>query len=448
MENKFFSNVVFSQDDPVWKEISSLSIFPINIFPPFFQNLIIELWKVYRFPVDYTSVAILAAISLGMGTKIKLQVASTWYEYAVLWIAIVGKPGSNKSHPLTTIFKPLSDLDLLESKRFEQDLANYYSKLKNRNKEDPIPQKPTCIRRIVEDFTPESLTSILKDNKEGLLASFDELIMWVKNFSRYTMGSQEQFWLKSFSVSTIHVDRKKEQHPITLAKPFVTVIGGIQEDVISELIHGDRAKNGFVDRILFVYPKELKKYGRNKLDLRSDLISLWTHLIKDFVSKKENHTLQLTEEANDLVIKWQQENADLVNQLGSNYMSGIYNKLETYFYRFVAIIHVMRALGKEIQETIKVDVDTVNRAIDLVNYFRISNKQALKGIFIQHLSYDMKLLYEKLPNGDFELKTGLEVVKECNSTYNTSISESGFKRFLNNNTSLFAKRRHGVYYKL
>ncbi|MCS6795730.1 MAG: YfjI family protein, partial [Raineya sp.] len=86
-----------------------LNPFPVSAFPKAIQEIINALEKDLNFPKDYTASAILFAVSVALGKRYQVKVKGTWIEKAILFLALVGYPGSNKTHPLHTIVKPLLD---------------------------------------------------------------------------------------------------------------------------------------------------------------------------------------------------------------------------------------------------------------------------------------------------------------------------------------------------
>ena len=90
---------------------TSDSDFPVHVFPTKMQRIIIELNTTCGFPIDYTASAMLAAISVAIGNTHRVEVKRNWQESAIVYIAIVGRPGDCKSHPLTFVMRPLVNAD-------------------------------------------------------------------------------------------------------------------------------------------------------------------------------------------------------------------------------------------------------------------------------------------------------------------------------------------------
>lgn len=77
-----------------------------------------------------------------------------------------------------------------------------------------------------------------EQNKRGICLYVDELKTWVNNFNRYSKGSEEQFWLSNFSGKPIIVDRRNNEHSISVRKSFISVIGSIQFHQLCDLAKG------------------------------------------------------------------------------------------------------------------------------------------------------------------------------------------------------------------
>src|SRR5262249_52450211 len=122
----------------------------------------------------------------------------------------------------------------------------------------PVPDEPDLPERFVTvDATVESLAPLLEANPRGLLMPQDEGVGWVRGMGQYKggRGNDRQLWLSNWSGKSHMVDRKGQGLvPISIPRPFVNVICGIQPDMLSELADHQGRKEGFFDRILFVLP--------------------------------------------------------------------------------------------------------------------------------------------------------------------------------------------------
>ncbi len=155
----------------------------------------------------------LVAIAVGIENTHLVQLKRGWRESAILYMALVGRPGTNKSHPLSFAMQPFLDFDYHENRVYDRAYSEYGKMMQLSRKKrsesgyDEQPKEPTRKGFLVSDITPEGLSAIHAQNKRGLCLWVDELSTWFKNFNRYNSGSEEQFWLSVFSAkATINLN--------------------------------------------------------------------------------------------------------------------------------------------------------------------------------------------------------------------------------------------------
>ena len=188
--------------------------FPISVFPHKIQRIITELHASQGYPIDYIAAAMLSALAVSIGNSHLAQVKRGWVESPILYMALIGRPGANKSHPLSFAFQPFIEHDYRHNKEYQEQYAEYERTMSMTKKErleagkDEFPIPPTRSRFLVSDITPEGLSLIHAQNPRGLCLWSDELSAWFKNFNRYNSGSEEQFWLSVFNAKPTISDRK------------------------------------------------------------------------------------------------------------------------------------------------------------------------------------------------------------------------------------------------
>lgn len=194
--------------------------FPISLYPSKIQRIIREVNDCYGFPVDYVAAAMLVAVSVAIGNTHLARMKEGWDESAILYMALIGRPGANKSHPLSFAMRPFVEHDYEQNRIYEKQFLVYQEQLEMSRKEraekgiDVCPREPVRHRFLVSDITPESLSLVHSQNRRGLCLLSDELSAWVKNFNRYNNGSEEQFWLSVFSAKPTMSDRKSSRSSI------------------------------------------------------------------------------------------------------------------------------------------------------------------------------------------------------------------------------------------
>ena len=129
--------------------------FPVSIFPSKIQRIISEVHECHNYPTDYIAAAILTAIAVGIGNTHLAQIKQGWVESPILYMALIGRPGANKSHPLSFAMKPFLDYDYQQNQVFEKALAKYDELMSmNRkeradNGEEQFPQEPMRKTNVV-----------------------------------------------------------------------------------------------------------------------------------------------------------------------------------------------------------------------------------------------------------------------------------------------------------
>lgn len=437
---------------------SANSDFPVHVFPVKMQRIILELNTTCAFPIDYTASAMLAAISVAIGNTHRVEIKRNWQESAIVYIAIVGRPGDCKSHPLTFVMRPLVNADWKNNQEFQKKHCEYQQAIAMSRKErissglDEFPKEPKRMRYLVSDVTQEGLSAIHSHNPRGLCLWVDELSAWFKNFTRYNTGSEEQFWLSAFNGSTTMSDRKNCQNSIFIKRPFISVVGTIQKRLLTELANGERAANGFIDRILFAMTKSNVKPRWNEDEVRDDLDREWERILNRLLSvecvvnedKEPIPTvMRFTPDAKRRLYEWQHENAALCDKEMSDNVVSLFCKLEIYVLRFCLILRLVRwAVGEDQPRPSDIEDDDVVGAIDLAEYFRSNALSVLTCISEEKLNELHRTVYEHLTE-EFSTADGIRIAERF------GMKDHTFKMFLTRNlNTLFRRIRQGWYQKL
>ena len=430
--------------------------FPVSIFPNRIQRIIREVHECHSYPTDYIAASILTAIAVGIGNTHLVQIKQGWQESPILYMALIGRPGANKSHPLSFAMKPFLDFDYQQNQEYEKAYAKYERQMAMSRKErtecgyEQFPLEPIRRRFLVSDVTPEGLSLIHAQNKRGLCLWADELSAWFKNFNRYNNGSEEQFWLSVFSAKTTISDRKSAKSSIFIKRPYISVVGTIQKKILGELAKGERSSNGFIDRILFVMPNLQQKARWNDKELPADIEQGWHTIIEKLIhlecnyndkGEVEPYILHFDEEARKRLYEWQHRFSELCDREGNDTIVSIYCKLEIYIIRFCLVIQLARWTCGECDKTY-IDLLTVERAIRLTEYFKESALSVQRIISEVALNSQQQTIVGQLPC-TFTTAQATHIAEQ------NGMKERTLQRFLNDNIGiLFRKKKHGEYSKI
>ena len=431
--------------------------FPLDVLPKKVREIIDEANVTLGFPKDYLAMSMLTAMSAAIGNTHKVEYNTCWQEYCILFVALVGRPGANKSHPLSFAMQPLIDFDAEQSAIFNEAMKRYGAAMELPPKEraangyDTNPTEPRRIRFTMQDVTPEAVHRILSENPRGLCLYADELAAWFKNFNRYNNGSESEFWMSVFNHKVAMSDRKSSQSGVFIRNPFLCVIGTIQPKILVELAGNNRNANGFMERILYVMPSDQRKVKWNRerkapaFDIAAEWKSILGRLIGIVPTIGEHGEIQpemmpFSSEALDRLFSWQNDVAERCNREGNDTLTSIASKLEIYAVRFCLLLALSDwACGDEKKA---IDISIVERAISLTEYFRVTAAAVQRVVAEDSMKEQEVAVISDLPER-FTTAEGIAIAEK-----NGMLSRT-FQRFLSRNCGiLFRHVSHGIYSKL
>ena len=86
------------------------------------DQLIIEANKACNYPKSYMGASMLFALSTAIGNTCTLRVKRNRVERCILYLHLIGEPGSAKSHPLRFALQPIFDRDIKSRKEIDGDI--------------------------------------------------------------------------------------------------------------------------------------------------------------------------------------------------------------------------------------------------------------------------------------------------------------------------------------
>ncbi|MEA5459859.1 DUF3987 domain-containing protein [Arcicella sp. LKC2W] len=427
--------------------------FPLEVFPEIIQKIILSAQTTLNYPVEFTASSVLLATSIAVGNTHRVKIKTGFEQSAIIYLCLVAPTGSVKSHPLEFALKPIQNADIASYNAYKIELIEYLKAKEDGKDNTENQQKPFWKKFLISDYTAEALYTIHSKNQRSIGVYIDEIAGWFKNFERYNKNSQQEFWLSAWSNKTVTVDRKMSE-PCLITRPFISVGGTIQPLLLKEITKENRGKNGFIDRLLFVYLKNLIKQGWNDEEMSEDLISSYNSIINclldlpcqyDKDGQIEATILQFTAKGRENLYTWvNQINTPLTNQTDNEEFKGIYTKLEQYVPRFALLLHLLKWASEETDEfpPLSISAETVDGAIKLGEYFRNSAIAVNKVLNNQldDLPINHKEWYSKLPE-----KLTTEIALNLGDKF--QLSERTIMRFLSNK-DIFRKLKHGHYEKI
>ena len=363
--------------------------FPLEVFPKPFQSYLMECHEKLDSIIDYMGCSLLWTISILTGNLFSIKVKNGWHETPVVWFSLVGRAGVGKTPSIRRILYPLIKENNKEIKNYIKNTELYreYEKLSKKDKEQQIEiNKPNKKQFIADDITLEALVDLHQEVTTGVGVFKDELAGWLKDMNKYREGSDLEFWLSTWSGTSVNVNRLTRVGSF-VENPFIPVIGGIQPAVLNELYNQEKKDNGFMDRMLISYPDvTIPKY--NDEEISTDAIIWYNSIIANLrkvIQKLKQETeedeikkieVYFNSEAKKLWINKFNEITEKQNSDNENeYFKSMYPKQKSYIPRFAFLLNALNSVCNDDIDFKIIEASAMNGAIKLSDYFVATAKK-------------------------------------------------------------------------
>ena len=360
-------------------------LLPIDGMPPFIQEYITTCSSVYNTPRDYWAGSAIMATALAIGDKIELQ--TKYQNVPILWMNIIGGVSSGKTEAMSQPFKPFEKLD---SKSIETFKAEYkkYDLIEKMTVKERITagvfkiQEPSCFQYIVNDSTPEALCMVHTANTRGIMILRDELKGWIDDFNRYSQSGFQSTMLSSYSRVGMTINRKSggANSVLSIPKPCILVLGGMQPELIPTLKADNRADNGFLSRICNVWPDDKGKPAYSTKTVPVGLVKRWNDYIVGLTVIPQPENITLSVEAETFYQEWYNRNSHASDSENSGYLKGVYGKFDIIALRLAVVIYGMGLLNGRIDNK-EITGDEMNTAVNITEYFRVTALKVYHKLF-------------------------------------------------------------------
>jgi len=363
--------------------------FPLETFPPLLRNYVTEVSKSIGIDVANNAVCVLSIISGIIGRTFWLKTKQGYVEPAMLWVALIADSGLGKSPALTYAQEPVVQLQREEFDRFGVEMEQYdvnldtYKQAQKQRKNGPLvgltkPVKPVVHRYFISDCTTEAVLPILSENPYGVCLIRDELAAFFNGMDAYRSGGKVdlQFYIEIHGSRFVQSDRKKDREHVVAKTPSVSIVGGIQSDVIRQTVKREPEfmTTGFGARFLMAYPPaEPIRWNDNVVDpitqmqyhgLIGKLLEYRERFIPD-----EPGTVELMPEAKALIFDFQNRHADDSLGIADGNVRYVENKAGMHCARLCLTLHVVKCIESDIDPTSLVTPETMRDAITLTEWF-------------------------------------------------------------------------------
>lgn len=385
-----------------------LPAFPTEVLTASLRRLIEDASEVMAVPVEFLGLPLLVLAGSAIGNAWEFWVHEAWKEGANLYGGIVAEPGSKKSPALGLAQRALHKVQQrlahehgLRMKAHKEELAAI-ERLPKAERTDP-PDPPRFPHVYTTDATTEALGVMLLNSK-GIAVIKDELVGWVTGMDQYHggKGNDRQHYLEAWSRKSLKIDRKGSvDDPIIVPHPCLSVVGGVQPDMVSKMINESGGDDGFIDRMLWAYPPPMpNRWTRAKVDPRA--LAHVERLFEDLFALRgidqEDGSMTPRAARPDGAAErvWEawatahyaEEQSDALPYS----LKGAWSKFEGQYLRLALILHVTEAVDRGLAVPALISGATMAKAQVLVDFFKAHAREALGAARTSRSSLEDRIL--------------------------------------------------------
>lgn len=375
-------------------EVSQLSQsqpeeFPLYVLP--LRLLLFVLEASNALDVDPALIAgpCLATLAGCIGNRRRIVLKPGWSEACVLWIATVMPSGSKKTPALNLVLRHLQELEVAALSEHAEKMEKWKALPKDERGEEPEPPN----RLLVSDITTEGLLAVHAKAPMGLLLYRDELGGWLKGFDQYKSGkgADAQTWTEVYQGNPCIIDRKGSG-TLSVPRAAVSIVGGIQPELLRNALSGEHLYDGLASRVLFIaVPERPDKWTEERLS--DDAREGWSSLLNEFLELQPGQDgtpadLPMTDEAKTAWVSYHDEHAERrANQTGP--IRAAMSKLKAATARFALVIQ----LAEDPQST-AVGVKAMETGIAISDWFEGQARRIYQGFEETEQERDRREVYD------------------------------------------------------
>jgi hypothetical protein len=349
----------------------------LKLFPSSIATPLIEYCNATATPQGLMAMALITCLASLLHPKTNLICLGNTDRRAkpIFWIAIYGISGNGKSHSYAPILKAIKNLGESHNLLYEQKIEEWEKvqrKIKNKKfseidsalleqSEEP---RPVRERYWVGDVTIEALISRCAQQPDrGLLLYSPELLAWCLRMD--PAKGEVEYWLCLWDGESVEGDRIGREFP-PLSHPSISVMGGVQPDVMARMIAKDEAiQNGFMPRLILVRLEEAPKPPLSKGAPIN--YSGLNKLFKAVADTNEPMEIRLSESCFTTSDQWDREMDNLRLSESRKSIKPLFPKFNSYSYRIALMLHIINCAidGSQSKE---VPLSTFEAAIEFTRW--------------------------------------------------------------------------------
>lgn len=353
-----------------------LPSFPVEMFPNWLQQYVMNVTEASQTPIDSSGMAALSVLSTALSKIFTIRPFNegSWTERNNLYSVVVLPSGERKSVVHNLFVKPIVEYErrAIQSKKAEKDAV------KEDGKEVDSSYMP---RLIADDVTPEKLIGLLKENGERMaILSSEGGLFEMLDGKRYTNTPNLDVYLKAYTGDYLTVDRVGRPSEV-LYEPILTIGLFVQPSVLQGL--PDRlADRGIFGRFLYAVPKSIR--GNRDVSPKrineefSDKFRRSITCMLDFQAQTLASLVQieliLSEEAQKAFLDFLKgHECSLNGNLTYDHLKSWTERFPAHLLRIASLLHVAEQFEQHEnafnQLNLTVSLDTIQKVLDAKQYF-------------------------------------------------------------------------------
>jgi replicative DNA helicase len=397
-------------EDPLSFDSFDLPKFDASIFPEWLQNYVQAVAESTQTPVDMASMAAFAVLSVSATKNFIVNPYGDWKEPLNTYTLTLMSPANRKSSVFREMTRPITFYQAREQERLESEITQRDSKRRTLMKrmeylegkfakegkeeyqleidkvQDELHHLPPLYLPtfITDDATPETLVTLMKQNREriAVLSAESGLFDMVKG--RYSGQVNLEVYLKGHVGDYLRVDRRDRTE--ILESPALTIGVFGQNDVIKDLPRIFQGR-GLMARFLYSIPKDIKGFRNVRpLPIPDNTREKYSENIISLMNWSTDDPIKLTlsTEADVLFRKFQENNERELRESGQlSEISEWGGKIVGNIARLSGLLHIAHHVGSTASRVpVEISADTINKAMNLESYF-IQHAKAAFG-YMKH----------------------------------------------------------------
>ncbi|HSI34579.1 MAG: YfjI family protein [Phycisphaerae bacterium] len=359
--------------------------FPTTLLPEPLRSFVDQAAAAIGCDRSYLAMPVLAAAGAAIGNTRRIRLKRDWQEPPVIWAAVVGDSGTQKTPAFEMALRPLfrRQARLMTEHRecvsaYEAEREAWKNAPKAARGEPPTP--PTnCEHVYCTDVTVEALAERLDASPRGVLVAIDELAGWFGGLDRYKTGgggSDVAHYLSMHRAGTLKVDRKTgDRRTMLIPRASVGIVGGIQPATLQRVLRPEFFENGLAARFLLAMPaRKPKRWTEAEVD--RELLGAVERLFEGLFALAPDQlpggpepvSVDLDEAAKLEFVRFYDEHATEQSTLSAN-LAAAWSKLEGYAARLALIFHQVKVASGAVDQYAHVDEETLAEGIALARWF-------------------------------------------------------------------------------